>query len=48
MPNDVTLHVLPEVQPDDPSFGPNYKRRAKAFERYYTAYMHRPYEAPSE
>ena len=43
-PNQVTLHVLPEVEPDDPSFGPNYKRRTKAFERYYSAYLHRTCE----
>ena len=44
-PNQVTLHVLPEVKPDDPSFGPNYKRRTKAFERYYSAYLHRTCES---
>jgi len=44
-PNHVVAHILPEVAPDDPSFGPNYKRRTKAFERYYSAYLHRPCES---
>ena len=48
MPNDkVVLHVLPEVAPDDPTFGPNYRRRTKAFERYYRSFIH-PSEATQE
>ena len=44
-PNQVTMHVLPEVAPDDLSFGPNYKRRTKAFERFYSAYIHHQCES---
>ena len=44
-PNQVTMHVLPEVAPDDLSFGPNYKRRTKAFERFYSAYIHHSCES---
>ena len=44
-PNEVVAHIMPEIAPDDSSFGPNYKRRAKAFERYYNAYLHRSCES---
>lgn len=39
-PMDVTLTVLPLVPADDTSFGENYKKRTKAFERYYDSLLH--------
>lgn len=39
-PMDVTLTVLPLVPAVDTSFGENYKKRTKAFERYYDSLLH--------
>ena len=39
-PNQVVMHVLPEITPNDPSFGRDYKRRTKSLERHYDARMH--------
>lgn len=39
-PNNVVLHVLPEIPCLDTSFGTNYKRRTKSLEMHYDALMH--------
>ena len=39
-PNNVVLHVLPEIPCGDNSFGSNYKRRTKSLEMHYDAMMH--------
>lgn len=39
-PSDVQLTILPTISPDDPSFGRDYRRRAKSVECYYSALMH--------
>lgn len=39
-PNHVTVHLLPEIMPDDRSFGPDYKRRTKSLECHYSALLH--------
>ena len=39
-PNHVTMHILPTISWDDPSFGRDYKRRTKSMEYYYSALMH--------
>ena len=39
-PNNVVLHVLPEIPCSDNSFGSNYKRRTKSLEMHYDAMMH--------
>ena len=39
-PNNVKIHILPEITIDDPSFGRGYKRRTKSLECHYDALMH--------
>ena len=39
-PNRVSLHILPPISCDDPSFGRDYKRRTKSMELYYSALLH--------
>ena len=39
-PNNVTVHILPEIPYGDNSFGSNYKRRTKSLEYHYSALLH--------
>ena len=39
-PNQVTMHVLPEIPYNDASFGRDYKRRTKSLEQHYSALLH--------
>ena len=39
-PNQVTVHILPEIPYNDASFGRNYKRRTKSLEQHYSALLH--------
>ena len=39
-PNQVKVHIMPEIQLSDNSFGKGYKRRTKSMEMHYDALMH--------
>lgn len=39
-PNQVVMHILPEITTSDMSFGRGYKRRTKSMEHYYDALLH--------
>lgn len=39
-PNQVKVHILPEIPTGDTSFGRGFKRRTKSLELYYSALMH--------
>ena len=39
-PNQVKVHILPEIPLSDPSFGQGFKRRTKSLELHYSALLH--------